>query len=280
MTTSPNSMAIHWTEAWPEIAERLAAPPRLLVACDFDGTLTPLVADPDNAFLSSAALETLRRLQSAPGVRLAIISGRSLADIVSRIPLPDVIFAGNHGLEIRGLGMDGERSQAAALKPRLQALAQHLERALGSVPGIRIENKGLSAAVHFRNVSIASHDAVVRVVRRIGATDGAFRIQQGHLVAELIPDIGWNKGAALKQIIGRLGLPGSASFYAGDDTTDESVFLALPTAVTVSVGADWITAARWMARDPLEVCGLLERLVTARSADSSNDGNHQFNSAR
>jgi trehalose-phosphatase len=259
-------MAIHWTEAWPEIAERLAAPPRLLVACDFDGTLTPLVADPDKAQLSSAVRDVLRRLQSAPGVSVAVVSGRSLADIARRVPLEDVIFAGNHGLENRGLGMDGERSQAAALKPRLQVLAQHLGAVLGDVPGILIENKGLSVAVHFRNVGKASHKAVIREVSRIGATDGAFRIQPGHLVAELIPDIGWSKGAALKQIIGRMGLPGSAVFYAGDDTTDESVFLALPTAVTVSVGPDWISAARWMAREPGDICRLLERIVTARSA--------------
>ncbi len=258
-------MATHWTNAWPEIAERLSAPPRLVVACDFDGTLAPLVTDPDKVQLPSAALEVLRRLQSVPGVSIAVISGRSLADIVGRIPLPNVIFAGNHGLEIRGLGLDGERSQASALKPRLHAMAQQLESTLGRVPGIRIENKGLSASVHLRNVSEASREQVLREIRRIGATDGAFRLQHGHLVAELIPDIGWSKGAALKQIIGRMGLPGSATFYAGDDTTDESVFLALPTAVTVSVGPDWISAARWMARDPSDVCALLERLVAIRN---------------
>ncbi len=273
MTTLLNPMATHWTESWPDIAERLTAPPRLLVACDFDGTLAPLVAEPDRAQLPAAALDLLRRLQAAPGVTLAIVSGRSLPDLAARVPLADAIFAGNHGLEIRGLGLDGERCQATALKPRLHALALRLESALALVPGIRIENKGLSATVHLRNVSEDSRAQIIREVGRIGAMDEAFRVQLGHQVAELIPDIGWNKGTALKQILGRMGIPGSAAFYAGDDTTDESVFLTLPTAVTVSVGADWITAARWMARDPGDVCGLLERLAVARVAANATDRN-------
>ncbi len=257
-------MATPWTEAWPEIAERCAAPPRLLVACDFDGTLTPLVSHPDKAELPGAVLDVLRRLHAAPGVSLAVVSGRSLEDLTRRVPLPDLIFAGNHGLEIRGLGLDGERSQAAALKPRLRTLAARLDEAVGGVPGVLLENKGLTLTVHLRNVIPSHRDMVAREVRVIGAHDTAFKLQEGHMVLEFLPDIGWDKGAALRQITARLGLPRCAAFYAGDDTTDESAFAALPTGITVRVGQPRDTAARWTANDPEDVRQLLECLAQAR----------------
>jgi len=264
MTTSLNETAIPWTEAWPEIAERCAAPPRLLVACDFDGTLAPLVSDPDKAELPAPVCAALRQLHAAPGVVLAVVSGRSLADLRPRVPLPDVILAGNHGLEIRGLGLDGGRSQALALKPRLRSLTAGLDEAVGGVPGVRIENKGLSATVHLRNVMESHRRMVIREVQEIGARDPAFRVQQGHMVLEFIPDIGWDKGSALRQITARLGLPRSAVFFAGDDTTDEAGFAALPTGLTVRVGKTRSTAARWSAADPADVRHLLECLALAR----------------
>jgi trehalose 6-phosphate phosphatase len=264
MTTYQNSMATPWTDAWPEIAARCAAPPRLLVACDFDGTLAPLVAHPDDVELPAAALEALRRLREAPGVSLAVVSGRSLADLRQRIPLPDLILAGNHGLEIRGLGLDGERRQATALKPRLRSLASRLDEAVGGVPGLHVENKGLSLTVHLRNVISSHREMVAREVWEIGALDTAFRVQQGHMVLEFIPDIGWDKGSALRQITARLGLPRCAAFYAGDDTTDESAFTALSTGLTVRVGKPRDTAARWTASDPEDIRHLLECLALAR----------------
>jgi trehalose 6-phosphate phosphatase len=257
-------MAIPWTNAWEEIAARFAAPPRLLVACDFDGTLAPLVSDPDKVKLPSAALDALRRLQSAPGVSLGIISGRSLADLIPRIPLSNVTIAGNHGLEIRGLGLDGERCQATALKPRLKAVALHLEDAIGGVPGILIENKQLSLTIHLRNVIPSHLEWVIRYVREAGAKETGLRLQEGHMVLELLPAIAWDKGAAVCQIAARLGLPRSAVFYIGDDTTDESAFSALPNGLSVRVGPAPRTAARWTASDPAEVHVLLDRLAAVR----------------
>lgn len=200
----------------------------------------------------------------AAGVSLAIISGRALADLMSRVPLPEVIFAGNHGLEIRGLGLDGERSQATMLKPRLAALTARIQELAAGVPGLHIENKGLSLTVHLRNVPAAFHPAVSSAVQQAGESDAAFKLQHGNMVQEFLPDIGWDKGAALKQIAARLGLPGCAAFYAGDDTTDESVFTALPTGLTVRVGGDAPTAARWTARDPADVLRLLDGIARSR----------------
>ena len=259
-------MAIPWTDAWQDIAARCSAPPRLLLACDFDGTIAPLVDEPGHAAILPEALAALRQLEKAPGVHLAFVSGRSLVDLTSRVPLPGAIMAGNHGLEIRGLGLDGERSRAATLKPRLAALADAIRTATADTGGLRIENKGLTLSVHLRRVPPAGHAAVIQAVEHAAAQDDAFRLQRGHLVLEILPDIGWDKGTAIWQIAARLGLPGCAVFFAGDDTTDESVFDALPTGLTVHVGSSRTTAARWSARDPLEVARLLAAIARCRHA--------------
>jgi trehalose 6-phosphate phosphatase len=257
-------MAIHWTEAWTEISTRCIAPPRLLVACDFDGTLAPLVSEPTAARLPPETLAVLRQLQVVPGVNLAFISGRALDDLIQRVPLPEAIFAGNHGLEIRGHGLDGERTQAVKLKPQLAKLTARLKEITYRGNSLHVENKGLTISVHLRNIPAADRAAVSHAVALAGQLDTSFRLQRGHLVMEYLPDIPWDKGAVVKQIAARLGLPNCAIFYAGDDTTDESVFHALPTGLTVHVGTRETTAARWSARDPTDVLHLLEKITSTR----------------
>ena len=259
-------MATLWTDAWQDIAARCSAPPRLLVACDFDGTIAPLVDDPGNAALLPEALASLRQLKLAHGVHLAFVSGRSLVDLAARVPLPGAIFAGNHGLEIRGLGLDGERRDAAVLKPRLAALARIIRDATADTDGVLVEDKGLTLSVHLRHVHPDGHGAVIDAVEHASAQDDAFRLQRGHLVLEILPDVAWDKGAAIRQIAARLGLPGGAVFFAGDDTTDEYAFRALPTGLTVHVGGSRATAARWRARDPHDMARLLADIARSRHA--------------
>ncbi len=254
----------HWSQAWSEIEGRVSAPPRLLVACDFDGTLSALASDPAEVSPLAPALDVLRLLLGTPGVSVAVLTGRALADIAPRLPFPDLILAGNHGLEIRGLGLDGERAQAAALKPRLRLLETRLRSRLHGIPGLLVEDKGLSLTVHYRNVPEEEHGFILHEVRRVQALDPGFKLQTGRMVHELLPDIGWDKGRALKQMAARMGLPGCAVFYAGDDTTDETVFRAFPNGLTFHVGGERESAARWMARDPLDVCLLLQSLARAR----------------
>jgi len=253
----PNLIPNHWTDDQEFLLERLTAPPRLLVACDFDGTLAPLVPRPEAAALPGATERVLRHLGAAPGVSLAIISGRALADVRTRVPLPVDCFAGNHGLEMAGHGLDGVRAQATALQPRLAVIARTLGLRLGHLPGLLVEDKLLSLAVHYRKVDPAHRDEVTSTVAAVAAQDEAFRVQAGHAVVEILPAIPWDKGEALKQIAGRLGIPRSAVFYVGDDTTDESAFRAIPNGTSISVGASRPSAARWMARGTDDVCGLL-----------------------
>src|SRR5436190_889820 len=103
-----NGLLIH---EWPGlvglsgIESRIAAAGRVLLFLDFDGTLAPIVPDPHEARLPLRAREAMKALVRQPGVTLAIVSGRSLSDVRSRVGLEEAIYAGNHGFEIAGKGL-------------------------------------------------------------------------------------------------------------------------------------------------------------------------------
>ena len=206
----------------------------------------------------------LRQLAEAD-VRLAILSGRALdADVRRRVPVPVDCFAGNHGLEMAGHGLDGDRVPGTALESRFAALAAELAYALCEVPGVLVENKRLALAIHYRRVEPSRWPMVTQIVRAVAATDPTLRMQSGHCVLEVLPDVAWDKGEALKQIAARLGIPRSAIVYLGDDMTDEYAFRAIPNGTTVSVGSSRPSAAQWMARCPDDVRAMLAWVADLR----------------
>jgi len=266
---NPDPIPNHWTDDQERLAERLLAPPRLLVACDFDGTLAPLALQPEAAAMPEDTKAVLQGLGATTGIRLAIISGRALDDLQRRVPLPVDCFAGNHGLEMAGHGLDGVRAQASQIQPRLTAVADALAQQLSGIPGVLIENKGLTLSIHYRRVDPTQWDHVIRSATAAAATDDSLRVQTGHRVVEILPAIAWDKGDALKQIAGRLGIPRSAIVYVGDDTTDEAAFRAIPNGTSISVGESRPSEAQWMARSPDDVRRLLAWLGDLRSAGSA-----------
>ena len=92
----------------------------------------------------------LDRLSRRRNLNVAVISGRALSDLQSRIALPYLIYAGNHGFEIKGPGLRFMQPTAGALRPELQDLCGRLAASLGSIAGATVENKGLTASVHYR----------------------------------------------------------------------------------------------------------------------------------
>ena len=121
----------HCLAAFSEFGEALQMADRILIATDFDGTLCPIAADPSKVFLAPAMLEVLRQFQQCERVTLAVISGRHLPDVRRRVPL-DLVFAGNHGLEIAGRGYSFIHPAARRLRPLIDrgAAAAHWSRAL------------------------------------------------------------------------------------------------------------------------------------------------------
>lgn len=258
-------------ESLSEIDGLIRSADHLLLGLDFDGTLTPICPRPDDVTLADSVRNVLALLARRPRTTLAIVSGRGLADVAARVGLPDLIYAGNHGMEIDGPGLAFVEPNAAALTERVQVMLGHLYENLAEIPGCLIEPKGLTASVHYRNVAPELHGLVERAVHEAVAFDPErLRLTTGQCVWEIRPRVAWNKGKALLWILDRLGhAQNTVGGYIGDDRTDEDAFSCLPNGLTIRVGSPVATHARYAIADPGEVERFLVWLLS-RPPDPTN----------
>ena len=243
------------------IRSRLADASHLLCCLDFDGTLAPIVDDPDAAAPTAENEAAVATLTAAPSVTTAIVSGRALADVRQRTDGPKT-YAGNHGLEL-------ERGESVAIHPvarkraaKIERVCTALETALEHVPNIRIENKRLTGTVHVRSVPPALRPIVERqtaaVVDRFGGD--ALEISTGKRILEIGPSIPWGKGNAVGLISADMP-PRTVPMYIGDDVTDESAFRTVePKGIGIRVGGDEPSAASCRLDAPDDVATFLEWL--------------------
>ena len=234
----------------------------LLLFLDFDGTLVPLQSDPENVWIPPGRRAILARL--ARRIPTAVVSGRSLKDIRARIDLREIAWAGNHGLEVRRGQTLWIHPEAKKTVPVLKKTLREAERRLKHIPGVRIEDKGLSASVHFRGARAGSVPEIRRILREVVPTGpGRFKLGRGKKVFEIRPAGEWNKGRAVLCLMKRLDPGGGATpVYIGDDRTDEDAFRALSgRALTVFVGPSRPTAALYRLPDVNAVWRFLRALL-------------------
>lgn len=256
----------------PELDAELRRGSRLLLATDFDGTLCPIAPTPVGLTIPPLMLEVLRQFVASGRVSLAVISGRALDDLASRVPLPAVL-AGNHGLEIRGRGMEFEHPDARRLAPLLADANEALAATVVRWPGAWVEDKGLTLTVHYRQASGRDQAAILPAVRREMCRFGlAFGMRAGKQAIEIYPRVGWKKGSALRWIREHLGLESEPCLAVGDDQTDESMFTANADGPNISVGYNERSAARYYVMNHQELAALLAHLagaVSYRAADAA-----------
>ena len=230
----------------PVIESRIIGAEALLIQLDFDGTLAPIVPTPDEARMPEATRELLAELAAQPGITVVILSGRSLADVREKTKVPNVVYGGNHGMEIwheDGLAFTEIAAEAARLD--LQRVTAALANALRHIEGAQVEDKGLTSSIHYPPDDDARRDEIIEAVEGAVAKEGGrLRLTRGSLVVEIRPAVEWNKGTAALWIQKQLG--GAAlSMYIGDDTTDEDAFAALSDGITIRVGCGTITSAKY-----------------------------------
>jgi trehalose-phosphatase len=234
-----------------------------LMFLDYDGTLSPIVSDPDAAALVGGAAEALELVGAVCPV--AILSGRDLADIRARVGIPGIWYAGSHGFELTGPeGTYHCNEAAAASVPLFEQAAAELTSALATIAGVRIEHKRFAVAVHYREVAPEHVDAIVALVHHIGHRDG-LRVTSGRMLVELRPDIDWDKGTTLAWIRDRIDPAGALlPIYIGDDLTDEDAFDAVHfDGIGIVVGhdedGDRKSAAHFSLQSPEQVREFLQR---------------------
>ncbi|MTD58750.1 trehalose-phosphatase [Amycolatopsis pithecellobii] len=238
---------------------QIARTPRLLVACDYDGTLAPIVTNPDEARPLPESVGALRSLAGLHETTTAVISGRALRDlaILSRLP-SEVHLVGSHGSEF-DIGFVHALDGAARELHR--TLERELERLVDQVPGVQLEVKPASIAVHVRR---AERDAAQRVLEAVHSgpcTWDGVTTTDGKEVVELAV-VQTDKGRALDTLRHQVGA--TAAVFLGDDVTDEKAFarLAGPD-LGVKVG-DGETLATHRVRGTEEVAMVLAFILEER----------------
>jgi len=222
-----------------EIRARLSPQKRVLLLMDFDGTLSPLADAPEKAHLPQNVQQMLLRLAFQPRVRVAILSGRSLGYLKAVFGARSFFYGGNHGLELEGPDFSFRHPGACALRSVIQNLVRQFRKPIKGVSGALLENKGLSLALHYRNVPRAHRpdfDALIETLKK--DTAGLpVHWRPGNKVWELLPRVAWDKGRAAEALIQHLDHPFPVA--VGDDKTDEDMFEALSRkGITIHVGGD------------------------------------------
>jgi trehalose 6-phosphate phosphatase len=199
-------------------------PKVIALLLDFDGTLVDIAPTPDAVHVSDALCEALARLLASTGGALALVSGRPIRDIdrlFSPLKLPVV---GGHGAEMRL--RDDEI--VSAVVPLPEALRQRLTSAKSIDPGILIEDKGYSLALHYRK-ALQRKDALRRHIAEARAAfpGEAIEVLPGKAMFE-VKRPGVSKGEAVRALMSHTPFAGRQPVFIGDDVTDESVFAMLP----------------------------------------------------
>jgi trehalose 6-phosphate phosphatase len=245
-----------------ELKDRLERARSLLLFLDFDGTLAPIVEEPMLAVLPAATRQVLELLAARETVMIAIVSGRLLGDVRGRVGMPDLIYAGNHGLEIEGPGLAFEHPEAAVLKGAVREVTERIAAHAASLEGVEIESKGLSSSIHYRRAARAAQIHLEAVLRDIVTPDNPnIEVRAGKMVHEVRPRVDWDKGRAVAWIRERLGRPEALPVVLGDDLTDENAFNAFDDAITVCVDPQRPTAAQYRMASPEEVREFLAWLL-------------------
>ncbi|WP_342708067.1 trehalose-phosphatase [Citreimonas salinaria] len=246
-----------------EVRDRLGSRP-VSVFLDYDGTLSPIVADYRQATIPDETRAAVARL--AKRCPVAVISGRDLADVRERVGLDQVIYAGSHGFDIAGPdGLEARPDEAEGfLRPIEQADAE-LRHALSDIEGADVERKTFSVAVHYRRVAETHVEAIELEVDRIVERHDKLRKGRGKKVFEIQPRADWDKGRAVAWLLEhtRLGNGDALPIYLGDDLTDEDAFGALgDVGLCAAVrGGGRATLADYALADPEDVRRFVDLLA-------------------
>lgn len=259
---------------------------RIALFLDYDGTLSPIVDNPDCAFMSSAMRYTVKNL--AKYFPTAIISGRSRGKVYEFVGLTELYYAGSHGMDIMGpvrqyesdnhpncirsTDLQGKEvnlfQPASEFLPMIDEVYRSLIESVKEIEGAKIENNKFCVSVHYRNVDEKSWTTIAECVHDILKDYPRLRLTHGRKVLEVRPVIDWDKGKAVEFLLESLGLSNCDDvlpIYVGDDRTDEDAFKVLREGnqgfgiLVSSVPKE--TNAFYSLRDPSEVMEFLKSMV-------------------
>ncbi|KAJ4803055.1 Trehalose 6-phosphate phosphatase [Rhynchospora pubera] len=260
---------------------------RIALFLDYDGTLSPIVDNPENAIMSDEMRISVKNV--AKYFPTAIISGRSRDKVFEFVKLTELYYAGSHGMDIMGPVRNNDTQgshpnsirttdsqgkevnlfqPASEFLPMIDEVFRTLIEKTKDIKGSSVENNKFCVSVHYRNVAMEDYGRVDQCVKEVIANYPRLRLTSGRKVFEVRPRIDWNKGKAVEFLLESLGLSDCNDvlpIYVGDDRTDEDAFKVLRERncgygiLVSSVPKD--TDAFYSLKDPSEVMEFLKSLV-------------------
>lgn len=191
---------------------------------DIDGTISPIAPMPDAARVSPLARAVLQRLARQLDL-VAVISGRAAADAAALVGLPELIYVGNHGLELAHGDRVEPVAEAAAYIDAIDAVLRAAQERI-ALPGVLFENKGVTATIHYRLTEQPAQagQQIGAILEQMIAQHG-LALTPGRMVWELRPPLRIDKGTAARRLVTEFGL--RSVIFLGDDRTDADAFRAL-----------------------------------------------------
>ncbi|MFZ2189828.1 MAG: trehalose-phosphatase [Candidatus Magasanikiibacteriota bacterium] len=248
-----------------EIEKKLYLSEGILVMFDFDGTLSPIASTPYKAILPKKIKNRL--IKCSKKFPLVVISGRSLKDIKNKVDIKDLVYAGNHGLEWQiGKKINSIPVPKSTTK-LLSNIKQKLQKIKQKYPGILIEHKSLSCAIHYRQLNpklITCFKKDINNIIKPLNNNNVLEVLKEKKVIELKPNIDWDKGKfALfihEYFQNKLKLK-LLPVYVGDDKTDEDVFTALQSGLTIRVGINKKSSATFYIKKQEQIILFIDWLL-------------------
>ncbi|KAJ4753386.1 Trehalose 6-phosphate phosphatase [Rhynchospora pubera] len=253
---------------------------KIVMFLDYDGTLSPIVEDPDRAYMSEAMRDAVRGV--AKYFPTAIVTGRCTEKVFSFVGLKELYYAGSHGMDIVGptKGPKHIKSKtkdilcqpASEFLPMIEEISKTLEEKTKIIPGAKLENNKFCVSVHYRCVEEKNWSALAEQVGSVLAEYPQLKLTQGRKVLEIRPTIKWDKGKALEFLLETLGYANSSDIfpiYIGDDRTDEDAFKVLrERGQGIGILVSKIpkeTDANYSLNGPIEVKNFLQNLVQRKN---------------
>jgi trehalose 6-phosphate phosphatase len=236
---------------------------KLVFFLNYDGTLTPIVDTPNAVELDPEIKDILEQLSAKHIV--SIVSGRDPEEVKRMVGIENIIYAGNHGFDILGERFSMIQNKGKRITPIIHAITIKLKSELKNIPGIVFEEKKFNIAIHYRHIDDKNFDLVRDTIEKTVCEYKSLRLMCGKKVFEILPNVDWGKGSAIRWIMKtkRVTWSKASVFYIGDDVTDEFAFRTIRTRGTAIVvsKADNESAAHYRVHDTNEVKQLLKKVL-------------------
>jgi trehalose 6-phosphate phosphatase len=240
-----------------------APPPLSSAAClflDVDGTLVEITPTPFDTRVDEPLREMLTALATRLGGALALVSGRSLAQLDALFAPLELPAAGLHGLERRNAA--GVERRVRGADPALDPVRTRLARFVDAHPGTLLEDKGASIAVHFRLAPQFAAPARAATRAELALLGDGFCLQEGKCVLEIRPS-GVSKAGAIEEFLREPPFLGRLPVFAGDDLTDEGALRAVESAGGIAIAVGCRIDGPYFLPDPAALRAWLRQFLSA-----------------